>query len=75
MKQQFQTFALYAMTAEATPTSITVRRDYTLSEILYAPKEYADLRAFYNKLETKDQESVVLTVAPIAAAKSTAAKN
>jgi Domain of Unknown Function with PDB structure (DUF3857) len=75
MKQQFQTYALYELATESTPTSVTVRRNYTLGEILYAPKEYADLRAFYNKLETKDQESVVLTVAPIAAAKSTAAKN
>ncbi len=75
MKQQFQTYALYVLATESTPTSVTVRRNYTLGEILYAPKEYADLRAFYNKLETKDQESIVLTVAPIAAAKSTAAKN
>jgi hypothetical protein len=75
MKQQLQTYALYALTTSATPTSVTVRRDYTLGEIVYGPKEYADLRAFYNKFETKDQESVVLTVAPIAAAKSTTATN
>jgi hypothetical protein len=39
------------------------------------PKEYTDLRAFYNKFETKDQESVVLTVAPTTAAKSATATN
>ena len=71
MKQQFQSFALYAMTAESTPTSVTVRRNFTLGEILYAPKEYDDLRAFYNKFESKDQESVVLTVGSVATAKST----
>jgi hypothetical protein len=72
MKQQFQTFALYTMATESTPTSVTVRRNYTLGEILYLPKEYPDLRAFYNKFETKDQESVVLTVAPTASKPTTA---
>lgn len=72
MKQQFQTYALYTMATESTPTSVTVRRNYTLGEILYLPKEYSDLRAFYNKFETKDQESVVLTVAPIASKPTTA---
>ncbi|HEY6412612.1 MAG TPA: transglutaminase, partial [Edaphobacter sp.] len=75
IKQQLQTYALYASTAESTPTSVTVRRNFTLGEILYGPKEYADLRAFYNKIETKDQESVVLAVAPSTAAKSTTATN
>jgi Domain of Unknown Function with PDB structure (DUF3857)/Transglutaminase-like superfamily len=63
-KQQFQNFAAYNLTAEATPTNITFRRNYTLGEIWFLPKEYPDLRAFYNKIETKDQESVVLTAAP-----------
>jgi Domain of Unknown Function with PDB structure (DUF3857) len=75
MKQQFQTYALYALAAESTPTSVTVRRNYTLGEILFMPKEYPDLRAFYNKIETKDQESVVLTVASTTAKSTTAAVN
>ena len=75
MKQQFQTFALYALATESTPTSVTVRRNYTLGEILFMSKEYPDLRAFYNKFETKDQESVVLTVAPTTATKSTTTSN
>ena len=58
-----------------TPTSVTIRRNYTLAEILFAPTEYTDLRAFYNDFETKDQQSVVLTVAPVAAAKPTTATN
>jgi Domain of Unknown Function with PDB structure (DUF3857)/Transglutaminase-like superfamily len=75
MKQQFQTFALYTLASESTPTSVTIRRGYTLGEILYMPKEYPGLRDFYNKFETKDQESVVLTVAPITATKSTTTTN
>jgi hypothetical protein len=63
------------LASESTPTSVTIRRNYTLGEILYMPKEYTDLRAFYNKFETKDQESVVLTVAPTTAAKSATATN
>jgi Domain of Unknown Function with PDB structure (DUF3857)/Transglutaminase-like superfamily len=74
-KQQFQNFALYQSTVESTPTSVTVHRNYTLGEVIYMPKEYADLRAFYNKFETKDQESVVLTAAPITPTKSTTASN
>ncbi len=75
MKQQLKTYALYALSSDSTPTSVTVRRNYTLGEILYMPNEYPDLRAFYNKLETKDQESVVLTIAPITATKSTTSTN
>jgi transglutaminase-like putative cysteine protease len=75
MKQQFKTYALYSFATESTPTSVTVRRNYTLGEIFYLPNDYPDLRAFYNKFETKDQESVVLTVAPPASAKSTTATN
>ena len=75
LKQQFQTYALYTLASESTPTSVTIRRNYTLGEILYMPKEYTDLRAFYNKFETKDQESVVLTVAPTTATKSATATN
>ncbi|HEX7157530.1 MAG TPA: transglutaminase, partial [Edaphobacter sp.] len=70
-KQQFQNFAGYNMTTESTPTSVTFRRNYTLGEIWFLPKEYPELRAFYNKIETKDQESVVFTeAAPAASASS-----
>jgi hypothetical protein len=62
-KNQFQNFAVYAMSSESTPTSVTVRRDYSLGEILFMPKEYTELRTFYSKMETKNQESIVLTTA------------
>jgi hypothetical protein len=68
-KEQMQTFALYTLTAESAPNSITVRRNFSLAEFLFQPKEYPDLRSFYNKMETKDQESVVLTASPVAASK------
>ncbi len=74
-KQQFQNFALYSMSTESTATSVTVRRNYTIGEIVFEPKNYAELRAFYNKMEAKDQESVVLLASPTEAAKPTTATN
>jgi hypothetical protein len=77
-KQQMQQFALYNLTTESTPDSVTVRRNFALAEFLFPPKEYTELRAFYNKMETKDQESVVLTAspaAPVATAKQTGSAN
>ena len=68
-KFMFQNRAAYSLTSSTTPNSVTVRRDFVLGELIVLPNEYADLRSFYNKFETKDQESVVLTAAPATAAK------
>jgi hypothetical protein len=65
-KVPLEKFAFYGLTTESTPTSVTVRRDFELSNTLYMANEYADLRTFYNKMETKDQESVVLKAAAAA---------
>jgi hypothetical protein len=67
-KQQLQQFALYSLSSESTPDSVTVRRNFALAEFLFPPKEYPELRAFYNKVETRDQESLVLTASPVAPA-------
>jgi hypothetical protein len=66
---QFKNVALYNVSTETTPGSITVRRNYSLGEIIYLTTEYPDLRSFFSKIATKDQENVVLTVGP---AKTTA---
>jgi hypothetical protein len=68
-KQQFQNFAAYTLSTEMTPTSFTVRRNYDLAEIIFKTDEYGALRNFYSKMETKDQESIVLTTAPATAVK------
>jgi hypothetical protein len=65
----FQNFAAYSLGSTSNANSITMRRDFVLGEVLYFQKEYSELRAFYNKFETKDQENIVLTAAPAAAAK------
>jgi hypothetical protein len=66
-KTVFEKSAAYTITTESTQVSFTVRRNYVLGEIVYPPAQYASLRAFYSKMENKDQESVVLTAAPVTA--------
>lgn len=48
------------MKTESTPTSVTVRREFDLGNIIFNLDEYPTLRTFYNKFETKDQEPIVL---------------
>jgi hypothetical protein len=59
----FAQSAHYAMFSKASGTSVTMFRNFARGEIIFMPKEYPDLRAFYNKLETKDQEPIVLKIA------------
>jgi hypothetical protein len=59
----FEKFAAYVLKTETTPTSITIRREFDLGNLFYKLDEYPNLRAFYNKLETKDQEPIVLKLA------------
>ncbi|MGD0445556.1 MAG: DUF3857 domain-containing protein [Edaphobacter sp.] len=65
-KYGFEKFAVYSLTSESNANSFTVRRNFSMAEIVFQPKEYPGLRGFYSKFETKDQESVVLTTAPAA---------
>jgi len=74
-KIPFEKFAVYSMSTSSTPTSVTVQRNYMLGEIIYMPKEYPELRSFFSKMETKDQESVVLTTAPVTASKPASGGN
>jgi len=67
-KQQLQQFALFNLSSESGPDSVTVRRNLVLAEFLFTAKEYPELRSFYNKMETKDQENIVLTASPAPAA-------
>jgi hypothetical protein len=58
----------YRMSVTTTEDSFTMQRQFAMSEIIVPTTEYAELRGFYNQLESKDQESVVLKVAPVEAA-------
>ena len=58
-----QNYAVYIRKTENTATAFTTHREYDLGNIYFKPEQYADLRAFYNKFETNDQEPVVLKTA------------
>jgi hypothetical protein len=69
---KMQNFILYTTSSKQAPGSITTYRNMQMGNVLYEVKEYPELRAFYGKLETKDQEPVILTrVAPGTAASAT----
>jgi hypothetical protein len=57
---KFQQFAFYELRSEQTPNTYTMRRNLAMGEALYWPKDYPELRKFYNSLESADQQSVVL---------------
>jgi len=62
-KEQFQKFAAYSIDSTAAADSFTIHRTFALGEVIFATAEYPDLRSFYGKMETKDQEPVVLKAA------------
>jgi Domain of Unknown Function with PDB structure (DUF3857)/Transglutaminase-like superfamily len=66
-KTAFEKSIAYTLSSESAADNFTVRRNYVLGEIIFLPPQYANLRTFYTKMETKDQESVVLTTAPVTA--------
>lgn len=61
---------LYNMTVTPAPTNVTVRRDFIFNDLFVMPKNYSGLRSFYSQFEAKDQESIVLKVAPTEASAS-----
>jgi hypothetical protein len=63
----FGQMAAYNMDSKVGPKSITMYRNFTQAIIVSPVTEYPALRAFYTKLESKDQEPIVLqasTTAP-----------
>lgn len=69
-KIPFQKMAFYQIKGQTTPTSVIVRRDYAMGDIIVPVEQYKDLREFYGKFETRDQENVILklTATPAASA-------
>ena len=60
-KEQLLNVAAYSTTVLNAPNAITLRRNLSVGQVLFTSDEYAGLRDFYNKVEAKDQESLVLT--------------
>jgi hypothetical protein len=71
-KEMFQNFASYTTSTKAAPNAITLYRNMINGRVIYTNAEYPELRSFYNKLEAKDQESLVLTRASAATPATTA---
>jgi hypothetical protein len=72
---QYQKSIAYGLKTEQTPSSVTFRREFDIVDILYKSEEYKDLRAFYSKFETKDQENVVLKFAADSSGNTKASTN
>lgn len=60
-KEKLLNFASFDMKSVRGPDSVTSYRNLALAETIFLPKEYDDLKTFYGKLESKEQETVVLT--------------
>jgi hypothetical protein len=60
---QYVKSSAYAFKTESTPTSVTIRRELAMADVLFPSAEYPALKSYYGKFETKDQENVVLKVA------------
>jgi hypothetical protein len=63
--------AMYDLKAAADGSGVTIRRDLYIGEIVYMPKDYPDLKAFYAQFETKDQEPLILKMGASTQAVST----
>ncbi len=58
----------YDVSSKQAPGSVISYRNLQVGEVMFPVKDYAELRGFYNKVEAKDQESLVLVRAATVAA-------
>lgn len=61
VKEKMLNLAAYDANSVNATKSVTSYRNLAMGEAIFMPKEYDDLKSFYGKLETKDQETIVLT--------------
>lgn len=61
-KFQMEQLAVMEVSAETGPGYILMRRTFARNSVLFFPKEYPELRDFYAKLNSKDQEPAILKV-------------
>jgi len=57
----WQGHAVYSLKSTAEPSVVTVKRQIVRAFSLAKPEEYQDLRGFYQKVATADQQQMVLT--------------
>ena len=68
-----QSLASYHSRSEAQATQVLMRRTYDLGTVFFLPKEYTDVKSFYDKVAVDDQKPVVLLNASAATAPATPA--
>jgi hypothetical protein len=56
--------ATYVSRAQVSASTITLRREYILGADVLAPTDYPDLRNFFSKIASKDQEQLLVHTAP-----------
>ena len=59
---------LYDISSQQVTNTITVRRNLARNGLIYPITDYPTIRTFFNKLQAKDKENVVLQPAPVATA-------
>jgi hypothetical protein len=74
-KVMFHDVGQYVFNSTTAGNSITVHRSYLFNTVLVMLKDYPELRKFYEQMETKDKESLVLKVAPQTASTAEPASN
>ncbi len=56
-------YSLYKVKHSTTGNTVTISRDFAMADILFQPKEYPELRKFYNDVSARDSEPLVLSAA------------
>ncbi|MBS1816016.1 MAG: DUF3857 domain-containing protein [Acidobacteria bacterium] len=71
VNEMYEKRIAYSRKSKTTPNSVTVWRDMVRGDMLFETKEYPALRSFYTKVDTDDQDSIVVKAAAAAPATST----
>lgn len=61
-KISWPTHAIYLVNSQSSPGKLVIVRSMARGFALAKPEEYQDLRGFYQKIATADQEQIVLTI-------------
>ena len=71
MQDKYASDSLYDFKVDQLANSATVRRNLARNSIIYPKEEYTALRAYYSKLQAKDQENLILQPAASGASAGT----
>jgi hypothetical protein len=72
-KEKLLDLAIFDSKSVTGPNTVTTYRNLAMGQAIFLPTDYDDLKSFYGKLESKDQETIVLTHAPVNTTTTTAA--